>query len=487
MVVCAWLRFRYGGFDRIAPGALTSLVLDPVTEVIGRPGVAISEYNPPSPLDIALKLEADESTRAERLGDDALVAPVARPGEAEAEMAAEAAAIGADAVPRKPFLRSGMASACVAVVRCSCCSALMSSSMCVCVCVCVYVCVQVWRVSCSTTGHDGACKLAPKAAAPDVRRSQGGAGCARLLRVRTPSRHVAARLFFSLTGGCFTCDACRMVVRACVAWLATSHLDEVKAEEERKRQRKLAAQLAKKQVALAEAEAAAAAAKAAEEAGVDSNAAPRSPKRKAKGSKRKKKSKKEKDAATLVREAAAAQFDLVDEVPPKYHRLPRHHSMAVLLPFVDDERQVTRDEEAEPTRDPVIPDQATVLQDMEREAKEREALAAQAKAKADRRRRQYVPPKGGYSRASVDAFLVKTDEEVSAELAGEQGDDDNNKEAASSDGFTKPVLPPRPRSAPLGLFPPFEVAPERAHVPVHPVPVHIRRCPRYGSCGRGTR
>ena len=140
VVVCAWLRFRYGGFDRIAPGALTSLVLDPVTEVIGRPGVAISEYNPPSPLDIALKLEADESTRAERLGDDALVAPVARPGEAEAEMAAEAAAIGADAVPRKPFLRSGMASACVAVVRCSCCSALMSSSMCVCVCVCACVC-----------------------------------------------------------------------------------------------------------------------------------------------------------------------------------------------------------------------------------------------------------------------------------------------------------------------------------------------------------
>ena len=278
-----------------------------------------------------------------------------------------------------------------------------------------------------------------------------------------------------------------MVVRVCVAWLATSHLDEVKAEEERKRQRKLAAQLAKKQVALAEAEAAAAAAKAAEEAGVDSNAAPRSPKRKAKGGKRKKKSKKEKDAATLVREAAAAQFDLVDEVPPKYHRLPRHHSMAVLLPFDDDERQVTRDEEAEPTRDPVIPDQATVLQDMEREAKEREALAAQAKAKADRRRRQYVPPKGGYSRASVDAFLVKTDEEVSAELAGKQGDDDNNKEAASSDGFTKPVLPPRPRSAPLGLFPPFEVAPERAHVPVHPVPVHIRRCPRYCGCGRGTR
>ena len=106
-------RFRYGSYDRIMPGALTSDAFDPVTEVIGRPGIAPSSDDPPTALEIALQLEKEELDRAERNMDSPLVAPIPEPGHAERQIAGhvQRALENGDPPPPAPFKRTGMLSA----------------------------------------------------------------------------------------------------------------------------------------------------------------------------------------------------------------------------------------------------------------------------------------------------------------------------------------------------------------------------------------
>jgi len=220
-----------------------------------------------------------------------------------------------------------------------------------------------------------------------------------------------------------------------------------KEEEQRKREEKRAAEAAKRALEQAEAKA---------------------NRKKGKKGKRGKKGKKKKPLSRAEKVAAlVAAYEAEDE-EVKYYTRPRHHSIILVTPFDDELHQPVRADTSEPMRDPVIPDEVTLA--AEREAAERAAAAAVEAAEHAALRKV---PSTGFARHSVDKFVVHGGSAASQPGATAAVDD------AEVAAMTKPVVPERPRSAPLGLFPPIPVAPEEAHVPVHPLPPCIRRCPRY--------